>query len=117
MSDARSEESRAAEKAIAGQAAQIPGATEAPEAPEVTLVAIRDAKAFTFGPPIAFMNEALAVRSFVDLVNDQEGPYWAHPEDYALFVLGKYSPTYGEVQSEPSPRCLAMAVNLMKKEA
>jgi len=67
------------------------------------LVAIRDAKAEFFSPPVIVRTRGEAIRSFSDAVNDPQHQFHGHAEDFALFELGTVDVLTGEVAGGVSP--------------
>lgn len=64
------------------------------------LYSIRDEKAGTFNPPCVFDNDAVATRSFGDLVTrDKDTLLAAHSEDFALYRLGEFDLESGALLS------------------
>lgn len=57
---------------------------------KLNVYAIFDQKAANFGVPFFLNNNAIAIRGFTDLTNDPKSRVNAHPEDYALYLLGEY---------------------------
>lgn len=52
--------------------------------------AIRDVKAEAYGPLMAFGHDAVAVRSFDDLLRSEGTMPAKHPEDFELVELGTF---------------------------
>lgn len=57
--------------------------------------AVRDSALEAFMPPIFVPATGLAVRSFSDEVNKPESPFYAHPADFELHLLGVYEDSTG----------------------
>lgn len=81
----------------------------------LVMVAIRDSKAEAWMTPLFFQSSAQAVRSFGDAVNDAQSDFAKHPEDYALFELGRFDPATGEIVVCEQPVSLAVGVNLLRE--
>lgn len=81
---------------------------------ELIVVCVRDAKSEAFGRPFFSPTIGMAVRSFDDEVNNPEsGILHQHPEDFALYALGKFNDASGEFDTE-IPKLL-MQGNEVKK--
>lgn len=63
------------------------------------VVAIKDVKGENFAQPWFVPTEAVAVRSFTDLVNSPErgGTIHTHSEDYQLYVIAQYDDSNGKI--------------------
>lgn len=74
----------------------------------MTIVAVRDKKADCYSRPFFAQTPAAAIRSFTDEVNRnaEDNPYAKHPEDYALYELGKYEDSEASFSVLPVPRLL-----------
>lgn len=58
---------------------------------KVRLYSVRDDKAQLATPPVVMQNDAIATRSFGDLVtNGKESQYSLHPEDFSLWFIGEF---------------------------
>lgn len=64
---------------------------------KIKLFCIHDVKAEAYLPPFHLNNEAMAIRTFADTVNDSKHPFSLHPEDYTLFELGSYEDDNGKI--------------------
>ncbi len=60
---------------------------------------IFDSKTELFGKPFFCTTSGEAVRTFSDAVNDQQGPFFRHAEDYVLFEIGTYDDAVGVLDS------------------
>ena len=77
--------------------------------------AVRDAKAEAFGQPFYSQQRGIAVRSFADECSREDSNLKKHPEDYALFELGKFDEQTGELTSHPQPIQIALAMDYVVK--
>lgn len=77
--------------------------------PTISLYAVRDAKQSVFGPPVPFVNDAVAVRSFHDVCNDPASDFFLHPEDYSFHCVGSYDQQSGSLLPEVNPRFVCNA--------
>lgn len=77
------------------------------------MFSVFDSKAAFYGTPFFMPNEAMAMRAFGDLVNDQNSSIAKHPEDYSLFFMGIFDDNVGTLK-EVVPTCLVTASSLLK---
>ena len=63
--------------------------------------AIFDKKALSFATPFFAARDAVAVRSFEDLVRDTRSLVSQHPEDFALHLVGSFEPETGCLTPHP----------------
>lgn len=79
------------------------------------LVSIRDRAADVFSVPQFVVNTGSAIRSFGDLVNNNnaENQVAQHPEDFDLYYLGEYDDSNGSFVVE-SPRQIAVGKDLKR---
>lgn len=66
---------------------------------KLEIFAIRDAKAEAFLQPFFMQNAGAALRAFGDSVNDEKCPFNKHPEDYAIYSVGSFDDSTGEIVS------------------
>lgn len=66
---------------------------------ELFVFSIYDTAATVFAQPFFAPSEAVAVRSFKDLVNGSDNKVAQHPEDYVLFHLGMYDDNTGGLEA------------------
>lgn len=81
---------------------------------DIKMFSVFDVKAAVYGAPFFMPNAAVAIRTFVDNVN-QDHPnnnWFKHPEDFTLYHLGTFDDSLGTVQSleHPVPLCTAASV-------
>lgn len=76
--------------------------------------AIRDAKSETYSLPFFQLNNALALRSFIDLANDPDSNVARHPEDYSLFHIGEFDDSTSALVAAVQPFHLANAVDVVQ---
>lgn len=62
-----------------------------------TLYVIFDAKAQTYTNPVAYHNDAEAIRDFTTVCNDRNCIYGVHPTDFELVRIGDFDPFTGMV--------------------
>lgn len=80
------------------------------------IVAVRDAKADSFGRPFFVPTVGLGVRSFQDEVNRaaEDNAFYRHPEDFALYELGTYDDETACLSSHSVPKLLIQADQVKK---
>lgn len=61
------------------------------------VVSIYDVKLGAYSQPSFVASKGVAMRSFCDQVNTVGSPMNSHPEDYALYHIGKFEDTTGEL--------------------
>lgn len=66
--------------------------------------AVKDSAADAFGRPFFVPTIGLAMRSFIDEVNNRESPFNAHPDDYTLYEIGEFDDNVGSLVSWDVPR-------------
>lgn len=86
---------------------------------ELIVCAVRDVKVEAFGDPFFSPSIGSAIRSFDDGVNHvAETNSWnKHPEDYALYALGKYDNSTGTFDCPDIPKLLVQATEVKKSLA
>lgn len=77
------------------------------------IFAIRDRATDQYGNPVFAFSAGQAIRSFGDEVNrsDPNNPYYAHPDDYDLYVLGYFDTASGKFVTQ-DPEQVAIGKNL-----
>lgn len=65
--------------------------------------AVYDKKMESFMSPFVSFTDAMAKRSFTDLAKDPGHPVAQHPEDYALYRVGTWSPVPGTLKAPRAP--------------
>lgn len=63
---------------------------------DLEVYAILDCKLSAFARPFFVQNDAVAMRAFGDAVMEKGSPYNAHPEDYVLYRLARFSSETGD---------------------
>lgn len=84
----------------------------------LVMTTIRDQKGESFSQPWFTTTAAAAVRSFSDLVNDRErgGTIFSHSEDYALYQLGTFDDTTGQIIVHELPKHLVSGSSVKRDE-
>jgi len=77
------------------------------------LFSIYDEKAHAYMPPWCLPTVDLAIREFVDLVNDPESKIFRHQSDYTLFCVGEFDNQSGVLSSEDGCRSLGNGVEFI----
>lgn len=72
-----------------------------------------DSKAMAYLPPFLSQNNATAMRSLEQAVNDPNHVVATTPRDYALFCLGEWDETTGTIDAQP-PRHVCGAHELVR---
>lgn len=72
------------------------------------MLAIYDTATEAYMRPFMALSEGQAVRMFEDESLNPETPISQHPEDYALFRIGTFNDSSGELLQE-IPKCLRRA--------
>lgn len=70
---------------------------------------IYDSKVGAYGQPMVFQTKGVALRSFVDIVNDPKSQFFLHPEDFTLFHIASYSQDDGQFKNLAAPVSLGVA--------
>ena len=81
-----------------------------------SLYTIYDTKALIWNPPFNMRTDVEAIRAFASTANDLSTSINAHPADYALYRIGTFDDSNGEIKSTP-PEMLGMAVDFLQPEA
>lgn len=68
--------------------------------------AARDAVAESFGTPFFVTAKGLAIRSFVDEVNNADSSIHRHASDYTLHCIGTFDPASGVIVALDFPELL-----------
>lgn len=77
---------------------------------------IFDSKASCYFPPWFLHRDEMAVRTFMDCVNDPKHNFGMHPEDYTLFSIGEFEDCTAMVQSW-APVSLGNGVEFIKADS
>lgn len=74
--------------------------------------AVYDSAVAAYQRPVFALSEGQAVRMFLDATLRQDTEFAAHPEDFALFKIGEFDDSIGEIIGFP-PKCVAKAHELV----
>lgn len=67
------------------------------------LVSVRDSKTEVFGQPAMVNTLAEGERMFADLASDGSTLIGKHPEDFALYCVGRYDESNGSIDTLGCP--------------
>lgn len=82
---------------------------------EYKIVSLYDKAVGAYLRPFPALSVGEAMRAFEDDVANAESPVARHPEDYALFLVGKFNDQTGVLEKEDSPVCLINAHEVVSK--
>lgn len=77
---------------------------------------IYDRKALVYHPPFYYPTDGAAVRAFSDVTHDTSTQMGRHPGDFALYCVGTYNDTKGELAALSPLRHVVDAVALLQKQ-
>lgn len=83
---------------------------------EVKVFSIFDEKSLVYTSPFHAVHKGEAIRSFSDLVTDNQTRIAKHPGDYKLYMLGTYDDVAGQYKSLTAPEFIAHAVDFLPSE-
>lgn len=75
---------------------------------------IRDRAADLFCQPFYSHSTGAAVRSFTDEINNPQGNFYKHPEDYDLYELGTFDDEFGQFTTD-NPRQVCVGKDVAVK--
>lgn len=79
--------------------------------------AVYDSKVGAYEQPFPMRTKGEALRSWVDVVNDEKTKFNKHPEDFTLMELGEYDDEKGHFINSPTgPVSIGVALEFLKKE-
>lgn len=79
------------------------------------IMAVRDAKAEAFMPPMFVQAAGLGLRAFSDAINDPQHEFSRHPEDYSLYMLGEFDELQGVVHpASPGPELVVLGATVLR---
>lgn len=79
------------------------------------LYSIYDAVAQVYTSPAPFINEATAIRSFSNLISNDDSPYSINYRDYSLYRIGEWKDSAGTVTSFPAPEFVIHGRDLVQR--
>ena len=68
----------------------------------IQIFAIYDKQAQAFIPPFYAPTVGMAQRQFSDAVQNEQGEFFRHPDDYDLYHIGAFNDSLGDVVSFPA---------------
>lgn len=80
---------------------------------KLNVYSIYDNKARCYSVPFFQQNDGVALRSFIDLVNDKRSAVYAHAEDYVLHQIGTFEDDTAVLGSMP-PKILVTAASVQE---
>jgi hypothetical protein len=76
---------------------------------KLELYTIYDSKEEIYYQPFFLLNDAVALRQFGDMANEETSKISKHPEDYTLWHLGSYEDSSATLTPLKTKKCLAHA--------
>jgi len=76
---------------------------------------IYDSKAKAYLTPFFMHEEGMALRVFIDCINDEKHQFGKHPEDYTLFNIGSWSDDKAKFLTN-NPIALGNGIEFVKEE-
>lgn len=73
---------------------------------------IRDKKAMAYLPPFILPNDAMAIRTFGDCINDPKHKFGQHPEDYSLYSISTFEDCTGKLDVSIEPLLIVTGIDL-----
>ncbi len=78
---------------------------------------IFDQKAKAYMSPFFMSEVGMATRSFTDMVNKDDHPLGAHPEDYVLYEVGQFDDSTGLLAAYDGPELVITALQVVQGDA
>lgn len=75
---------------------------------------VYDTKAEAYCKPVFMMNKAVALRSWIETVNDANSEINKYPADYVFFHLGSFDEQRGTFDLLPAPVSMGVAIEFVK---
>lgn len=69
---------------------------------------IKDEKSLSYGPPFTSMTRGSAIRDIQEGLSKGHAIWARHPQDFALYEIGSYSPSTGEILLYDQKNCLGL---------
>lgn len=82
----------------------------------IKFYSVRDSAAGAFLPPFCAPTDGLAIRSFMEAVNDQTHSFHKHSSDYTLYLLGEFDDNNGALSPQETPIKLLSAFEALIKD-
>lgn len=80
----------------------------------MVVAAVYDSKVGAYLPPFFVVNQAVAQRSFADIVKHPDHQIARNPTDYSLFIIGSYNDETAEIRMFPQHINLGLAASYLK---
>lgn len=81
------------------------------------IFSVYDKKAQTFFSPFYYLNKALALRAFGEIVADPKSSIYKYPADFQIFLLGDFDEQTGQIQCLDHPEFIAEAADFTQTHA
>ncbi len=78
---------------------------------------IYDSKLKTYHPPMYFKSTGEALRSFMDVVDDNQNMIHRHPEDFALINVGEFDINTATLTGSKAYTCIARAHEVISEKS
>jgi hypothetical protein len=75
---------------------------------------VYDSKAEAYLNPFIVRTRGEALRMWVDIVNDDQGPFKKHPGDYTLFEIAEYDSSTAQYRNLEAKSSLGLALDFLK---
>ena len=82
---------------------------------QLKVYTIYDTGAEAYMSPFFMHANGLATRAFADMANDPNHPVGQHPEDYALFEIGRFDDSTGIIEMNDQHNPLGVAIEYKRK--
>lgn len=79
------------------------------------MYSIFDSAAGAYLTPFFMANDLVAIRAFGSVVAEPGQMFYAAPQDFTLFCLGRFDATQGTVELEASPRAVRNGLAVVAK--
>lgn len=79
------------------------------------IFSIYDKKAQAYANPFYYHQKGQAIRAFEDAVNDVQSPFFKHPEDFCLFLVGEWDDCTGTIKPLANPQPIEEALSVKNK--
>lgn len=79
------------------------------------ILAVRDRASMTYLNPFAQPARGVAIRTFCELVNDENHQFGKHPNDYELWELGEFDDQTGKFDLYEEPDFVGVGSDFVTK--
>lgn len=80
------------------------------------LYTMHDKAMDTYGPPMAFATDAVAVRALQDEMQNPESMFRKHPDDFVIYRIGTWDDANGQVINYTRDRVIAISALMEPKQ-